>query len=105
MTVVDLNGKRLKKRRDPRSLEQATGAARFFGKMVREIENDLGGRRQLSRIEGELIRAFCGAATQVQYLNHQVMLGEGSEIDLRPRWHQPCCALVRGSAYSVGHAT
>ena len=77
-----LNGKRVKKRRDPRSLEQATGAARFFEKMVREIESDLGGRRQLSRIEGELIRAFCGAATQVQYLNHQVMLGEGSEIDL-----------------------
>lgn len=82
MTVVDLNGKRVKKRRDPRSLEQATGAARFFGKMVREIENDLGGRRQLSRIEGELIQAFCGAATQVQYLNRQVMLGEGGEIDL-----------------------
>jgi hypothetical protein len=82
MTVVDLNGKRVKKRRDPRSLEQATGAARFFQKMVREIENDLGGRRQLSRIEGELIQAFCGAATQVQYLNRQVMLGEGSEIDL-----------------------
>jgi hypothetical protein len=82
MTVVDLNGKRVKKRRDPRSLDQATSAARFFTKMVREIENDLGGRRQLSRIEGELIRAFCGAATQVQYLNRQVMLGEGSEIDL-----------------------
>jgi hypothetical protein len=81
MTVVDLNRKRVK-RRDPRSLEQATGAARFFQKMVREIENDLGGRRQLSRIEGELIQAFCGAATQVQYLNRQVMLGEGSEIDL-----------------------
>jgi hypothetical protein len=81
MTVVDLNRKRVK-RRDPRSLEQATGAARFFQKMVREIENDLGGRRQLSRIEGELIQAFCGAATQVQYLNRQVMLGEGTEIDL-----------------------
>jgi hypothetical protein len=50
--------------------------------MVREIESDLGGRRQLSRIEGELIQAFCGAATQVQYLNRQVMLGDGSEIDL-----------------------
>jgi hypothetical protein len=50
--------------------------------MVREIETDLGGRRQLSRIEGELIRAFAGAATTLQYLNAQVALGESSEIDL-----------------------
>ena len=35
-----------------------------------------------SRIEGELIRAFAGAATTLQYLNVQVALGEGSEIDL-----------------------
>ena len=52
--------------------------------MVREIEVDLGAgsRRNLSRIESELIRAFAGAATQLQYLNHQILLGEGSEIDL-----------------------
>ena len=36
----------------------------------------------LSRIEGELIRAFCGAATLLQYQNVQVALGESSEIDL-----------------------
>jgi hypothetical protein len=34
------------------------------------------------RIEGELIRAFAGAATTLQYLNVQVALGEGNEIDL-----------------------
>jgi hypothetical protein len=68
--------------RDLLPLDKATGAARFFDRMVREIENDLGGRRQLSRIESELIRAFSGAATTLQYLNHQVLLGEGSEIDL-----------------------
>jgi hypothetical protein len=58
------------------------GAARFFDRTVREIESDLGGRRQLSRIEGELIRAFAGAATTLQYLNVQVALGESSEVDL-----------------------
>jgi hypothetical protein len=84
MKVVDLKRMKRSKRapRDLVPLDKATGAARFFGRMVREIESDLGGRRQLSRIEGELIRAFAGAATTLQYLNVQVALGEGSEIDL-----------------------
>ena len=30
----------------------------------------------------ELIKAFCGAATTLQYLNVQVALGETGEIDL-----------------------
>jgi hypothetical protein len=83
MTVLDLKVPK-RTRRGPRSLplERATGAARFFDKMVREIETDLGGRRQLSRIQGELIRAFAGAATTLQYLNVQVALGETGEIDL-----------------------
>jgi hypothetical protein len=78
MTVLDLKVPK-RTRRGPRSLPlgQATGAARFFDKMVREIETDLGGRRQLSRIQGELIRAFAGAATTLQ-----VALGETGEIDL-----------------------
>jgi hypothetical protein len=82
MTVLDLKVPK-RTRRGPRSLplEQATGAARFFDKMVREIETDLGGRPQLSRIQ-ELIRAFAGAATTLQYLNVQVALGETGEIDL-----------------------
>jgi hypothetical protein len=84
MKVVDLKRTKRSKRapRDLVSLDKATGAARFFDRMVREIENDLGGRRQLSRIEGELIRAFAGAATTLQYLNVQVALGESSDIDL-----------------------
>ncbi len=83
MKVVDLKHTKRSKRapRDLLSLDKATGAARFFDRMVREIETDLG-RRQLSRIEGELIRAFAGAATTLQYLNHQVVLGEISEVDL-----------------------
>src|SRR3974390_1417978 len=82
MTGVDLKPKRAK--RAPRSLplEQATDAARFFDRMTREIETDLGGRRQLSRIEGELVRAFCGGATVLRYLNRQVALGEISEVNL-----------------------
>ncbi len=50
--------------------------------MIREIEADLGGRQQLTRIQTELVRAFAGAATTLQYLNAQVALGETSEIDL-----------------------
>jgi hypothetical protein len=83
MTVVDLKvPKRTKRGSRNLPLQQATGAARFFDKMVREIETDLGGRQQLSRIQDELIRAFAGAATTLQYLNVQVALGETSEIDL-----------------------
>ena len=83
MTVVDLKPRKWPKRpRDLVPIDKSSGAARFFDQMVREIEGDLGGRRQLSRIEGELVRAFAGAATTLQYLNHQTLLGEGSEIDL-----------------------
>lgn len=63
------------------SLADNSGPARFFRKMCREIEVDLGGRRFLSRIESELIRAFAGAATQLQYQNVQIALGEAGEID------------------------
>ena len=78
-TVVDLKPKRARR---GLPLEQATEAARFFNRMVRQIEIDLGGRRQLSRIEGELIGAFAGGATVLRYLNRQVALGEISEVNL-----------------------
>jgi hypothetical protein len=70
--------------RDRMTLNQTSGAGRFFAKMVKEIENDLGAgsRRNLSRIETELVRAFAGAATQLQYLNHQILLGETEGLDL-----------------------
>jgi hypothetical protein len=72
------------KSRDLARIDQTSGAGRFFVKMVREIEADLGAgsRRNLSRIEAELVRAFAAGATQLQYINHQILLGEGSEIDL-----------------------
>jgi hypothetical protein len=79
MAVVDLKVPKRAKRGLP--LDQASGAGRFFGRMVREIESDLGGHRMLSRIQRELLQAFAGAATQIQYLNHQVLIGESSELD------------------------
>ena len=82
MTVVDLKVPKRKRALRSLPLDQATGAARFFDRMVRDIETDLGGKRQLTRIQDELIRAFAGAATTLQYLNAQVALGETGEIDL-----------------------
>ena len=84
MAVVNFDRKKRSKRapRDLVPIDRTGGAARFFDRMVREIESDLGGRRHLTRIQGELIRAFAGAATTLQYLNVQVALGETSEIAL-----------------------
>ena len=83
MAVVDLKQAKPKRvSRDLVEIDKHSGSARFFQKLVRDVETDLGGRRQLTRIEGELIRAFAGAATTLQYLNVQVVLGESSEIDL-----------------------
>ncbi len=82
MTVIDLKPRTKRDSRNLVPIDRTSGPARFFDRMVREIEGDLGGRRQLSRIQGELIRAFCGAATALQYLNVQVALGETGEIDL-----------------------
>ena len=83
MTVVDIKTKHAKRtlRRPPLGASTSS-AGRFFDKMVRDIQIDLGGRRQVSRIEDELIRAFAGAATTLQYLNSQVLLGDTGEIDL-----------------------
>src|SRR6516164_2140849 len=63
-------------------LEQATDAAKFYNRGVRDIVADLGGRRELTRIEGELIGAFAGGATVLRYLNRQVALGEIAEVNL-----------------------
>ena len=81
--VVDIKTKRAKRTlRSPPLGPSTGGAGRFFDKTVRDITSDLGGQRQLSRIEIELIRAFAGATTTLQYLNVQVCLGETSAIDL-----------------------
>jgi hypothetical protein len=82
MNVVDLKrpqGRRIGRNLMP--LARKTRAGRYFDRLVREVETDLGGREQLSRIELELVRAFCGAAVQIQYLNCAVALDEATEVD------------------------
>ena len=79
MTVVDLKPKRTKR---SLPLDQATDASRFYNRVVRDIVADLGGRRELTRIEGELIGAFAGGATVLRYLPRQVALGEIAEVNL-----------------------
>jgi hypothetical protein len=83
-TVVDLNRKNRKRKRAPRDLvrvDQNSGPGKFFAKMVRDIESDLGGRRQTTRVAGELIEAFAGCATALRYQTHQILLGD-AELDL-----------------------
>jgi hypothetical protein len=105
MTVVDLKvPKPAKRSRRGLPLEQATGAARFFEKTVREIETDLGGRRQLSRIESELIRAFpvppppCNISTCKSRLAKPLR----SILVAMRRSPLPCYASAPGSDCSVG---
>jgi hypothetical protein len=63
-------------------LDKTSGAARYYNKMLRDIASDLGGRRLLTRIEEELIKGFAGSATRLEYLTHQLLLGDVTEVDL-----------------------
>jgi hypothetical protein len=80
MTVVDLKLPKRAERGSP--LDQGTDASRFYNRVVRDIVADLGGRRELTRIEVELVGAFAGGATVLRYLNRQVALGEIAEVNL-----------------------
>ena len=84
MTLVDLNKPRKRAKRAPRDLVLLDngGASRFFDKIIRDIQSDLGGRSELSRIEKELAQAFAGCATHLKYLNVQIALGDSSALDL-----------------------
>jgi hypothetical protein len=57
-------------------LDKRTNAAKFFDRLARAIEADLGGRDQLSAIELALIEGFCGAAVTLENLNSRLLLGE-----------------------------
>jgi hypothetical protein len=57
-------------------LDQRTGAARQFDKLVADVTNDLGGRDQCSAVEIALIEAFAGAAVLAEGLNCRVLLGK-----------------------------
>jgi hypothetical protein len=82
--IVDINKSKASRRR-PRHLvrlAEHSGPARYYAKMQRDIEADLGGKRDLSRIEMELVRAFCGSATRLQYLNAQLLGCDAADCDL-----------------------
>jgi hypothetical protein len=74
--------KRPRRKHDLVPIEKTSGPGKFFTRMVRDIETDLGGRHELARIESELIQAFSGSATALRYLTHQILLGEISELNL-----------------------
>jgi hypothetical protein len=63
----------------PDDLEGRPYALRRFNSMVRAIESDLGGRQQVSAIEGKLIEAFAGAAISLDHLN--ALIAAGHPID------------------------
>ena len=82
MTVIDLPKRRRHAPHDLVAIDKTSGPARFYDKMRRDIAADLGGRRNMTRIEAELIKAFCGCATRLEYLTFQIMLGDASECDV-----------------------
>jgi hypothetical protein len=79
---VGSKNKRPGGRSDLVDLGDNSGPARFFRKMLRDVEADLGSRRFLSRIECELIRAFCGSATLLQVQNVQIAIGDTTEVNI-----------------------
>jgi hypothetical protein len=59
-----------------RELDSRSNAAKFFDRLVIEVENDLGGRENLSSIERALIEAFAGATVSMNHLNTLLLLGQ-----------------------------
>jgi hypothetical protein len=93
--VVEFN--KQKRRRAPRDLiaiDKTSGAARFYDRMRRDIASDLGGHSANSRIQAELIKAFCGCATRLEYLNHQILLGDAADCDVA-NYSQLASTLLR----------
>jgi hypothetical protein len=60
-------------------LDGRTAAAQAFDQLVADIENDLGGRDQLTAIEKSLVEGFAGATIILQSLNAQMALGQAIE--------------------------
>src|ERR1700745_68537 len=82
MTIVELNKKARRSNAPLVPIDKTSGPARYYSKMMRSIENDLGGRHSLTRIEAELIKAFAGCATRLEYLTFQILIGDASECDV-----------------------
>jgi hypothetical protein len=65
---------------NPHALDQRSTAARMFGRLVADIESDLGGRDHLSAIEHALVEAYAGAALVLDNLNARLLRGEPIDI-------------------------
>ncbi len=82
MSIIELKPKkRTYTPRDLVPLDKTSGAARYRAKMKRDIEKDLGGRRNLTRIELEQIDAYCGAASRLDYLIQRIERGDDHDVD------------------------
>jgi hypothetical protein len=73
-------------------LDGRTNAAKLFDQLVANIQNDLGGRSELSAIELTLVEAYAGAAITLENLNTRLLLGE--QINLSEH-AQAVSAMVR----------
>ena len=62
------------------SLDGRTKAAQVFDRLVAAIENDLGGRDELSTIERALVEGFAGSCVVLGHLNAKLALGEDIEV-------------------------
>jgi hypothetical protein len=62
------------------ALDGRTRSRKLFDAIVAGIENDLGGRAELSTVELALVEAFAGATIHVHDLNARLLLGD--KIDL-----------------------
>ena len=62
------------------SIDSRCGPAKAFDRIVAGIQNDLGGRDQLSTVESALIEAFAGATVHVNQLNALLLLGEAIDL-------------------------
>jgi hypothetical protein len=80
------------------AIDGRTQAAKFWDRMVDEIETDLGGHDRLSTIERTLICAYVSAALTLQNLNTRLLLGE--EIDFSQ--HSQCVSAMTRVASRLG---
>ncbi len=79
-------------------LDQRTNAARVFDRLVRAIEQDLGGGDRLSTIERELVEGFVGASLVAQGLNVKLARGE----DISPTELSTCVSTMVRVAQRLG---
>jgi hypothetical protein len=62
------------------ALDGRSNAAKTFDKIVCGVENDLGGRDQLSTVQAALIAAFAGATIHVNQMNALLLIGQAIDL-------------------------